>query len=454
MKYILIFISLLLLVNKNFAQVYFGQVCAMEDNSPELKSGEISFIDITDEPIKHVRTNFIFLRKNDGTGGFQANNPDHQQYISDLIAGLNNIYSNIPSSYDPLCYNGAYGVYSDTKIRFDVNVMYVNNTYAWNNQNSTGPYYPFCPGFLGYHLTNINDSIAQNSNEPAVNVFFTEDESAYENIIVNQNCPLPANPGFDDTSCSEGPLENNFNYNQSVHMRNKFIKYYWMMNCVVGNNCQNPDWVNNPPTEEEAYSWLGGGMGVAHELTHCFGIGHVSYNDPYHCLDYLMNNTGYAWGTFISPINIGYMHHALSHTSARKYVPADTYSNTPISVNQNITWSDNSRIYRGLSIQNGAHFQLTNELIIPSQVDILVQGTSSFIASGATIHTPSTTSTLDLIVQQNSSVTMTNSTIENCNVSIQSGSLTLNNANIDINNSGSFSVELGSTLNFNSGTIE
>lgn len=452
MKYILIFITLLLLTNKNFAQVFLGPICAMED-SQELKSGELGFIDITNEPIKHVRTNFIFLRKNDGTGGFQENNPDHQQYISDLIAGLNNIYSNIPPGYDPLCYNGAYGVYGDTKIRFDVNVMYVNNTYAWNNENSTGPFYPFCPDEPGYHLTNINNQIAQNSTEPAINVFFTEDESAYENIVVNQNCPFTNLP-FTDISCSQGSVTNNFNFNQSVHMRNKFIKYYWMMNCVAGNNCQNPAWVNDPPTEEEAYSWLGGGMGVAHELTHCFDIGHVSHNDTIHCLDYLMNNTGHSWATFISPIDIGYMHHALSHTSARRYVPADTYSNTPILVTQNTTWSDNSRIYRGISIQNGSQFQLTTELIIPSQVDILVQGTSSLIASDATIHTPGTSSTLDLIVQQNSSVTLTNSTIQNCNVSIQSGSLTLNNAIIDISNSGNFTVEVGSTLNFNSGTIQ
>jgi len=453
MKYILIVILLFLFANKNFAQVFFGQVCATEGNSV-LKSAELSFTDITNEPIKHVRTNFIFLRKNDGTGGFLENNPDHQQHISNLITGLDSIYSNIPSSYDPTCYNGAYGVFSDTKIRFDVNVMYINDSFSWNNENSIGSYYSFCPGETGYHLININNQIAQNSTEPAINVFFTEDESAYENIVVNHNCPLPNNLGFTDISCSQVPDHSNFNFNQSVHMRNKFLKYYWMMNCVVDNNCQNPIWVNDPPTEEEAYSWLGGSIGVAHELTHMFGYYHVSANDCTHCLDHLMNNTGCGWGTFISPEIVGYMHHALSHTSARKYVSADTFSNTPIPVNQNTTLSDNSRIYRGLSIQNGAQLQLTTELIIPSQVDILVQGTSSFIASGATIHTPSTTSTLDLIVQQNSSVTLTNSTIENCNVSIQSGSLTLNNATIDISSTGNFSVDLGGTLTFNSGTIQ
>lgn len=448
MKYLLFTCVLILVLNSSIYAQDDGPFCTTI-GTMELKSAELSFIDISNEPIKHIRTNFIFLRKNDGTGGFQENNPDHQQYISDMITNLNNIYSNVPSSYDPTCYNGAYGVYNDTKIRFDVNVMYLDNYSAWNNQNK-----PLCPDDANYHLQTLNNQIVQNNPEPAINVFFTEDEAAFQSIVINQNCPLPSNLPYTYVSCSQFPDHNNFNLNQSVHMRNVFLKYYWMMNCVVDNNCNNPDWINDPPTWEEAYSWLAAGRVQAHELAHSVGISHVNHNDCSHCLDFLMNNNGCSWGNFLSPINIGYMHHSLSHTSMRKYVPADTYSNVPIQLSQNTTWSDNSRIYRGLSIQNGSLFQLTTELIIPSQVDILLQGTSSLIASGATIHTPSTTSTLDLIVQQNSSVTMTNSTILNCNVSIQSGALTLNNATIDISNSGNFSVGLGSTLTFNSGTIQ
>jgi len=346
MKYVLIVFLHIACSNIIYAQGN-DPICATQEKLG-LKSEEIGFIDISNEPIKHVRTNFIFLRRNDGTGGFQANNPNHQQYINDMITNLNSTYSNVPSSYDPTCYNGAYGVYSDAKIRFDVNVMYLNDTYAWNNENSTGSFYPFCPGYQGYHLTNLNNQIAQNSPEPALNVFFTEDESAFQNIIIGQNCPYTNLP-FDYVSCSEYPTSD-FNLNQSVHFRNVFLKYYWMMNCVVDNNCNNPAWINDPPTWEEAYSWLGAGRLQAHELAHSIDIVHVSHNDCSHCLDYLMNNNGCSWGNFLSPIDIGNMHHALSHTSARKYVTADTYSNTPILVSQNAIWSNNSRIYSGLNI--------------------------------------------------------------------------------------------------------
>ncbi|MGE5394297.1 MAG: hypothetical protein ACM3P1_06085, partial [Candidatus Saccharibacteria bacterium] len=294
MKYLLMFI-LLIIINYNTIYAQNNEpFCAFEDQMT-LKSGELTYIDISNEPIKHVRTNFIFLRRNDGTGGFQPNNQDHQQYINDMITNLNSIYSNIPSSYDPTCYNGAYGVFSDSKIRFDVNVMYIDDTYNWNNENSIGSYYPFCPGYQGYHLTSLNNQIAQNNPEPAINVFYTEDDSGYQSIVINQNCPYTNLP-FDYVSCSESPSHSNFNMNQSVHLRNVFLKYYWMMNCVVDNNCNNPAWINDPPTWEEAYSWISAGRLQAHELAHSFGIGHVSYNDCSHCLDFLMNNNGCSWG--------------------------------------------------------------------------------------------------------------------------------------------------------------
>jgi len=101
MKTILFFIFLAI-CNSGFGQVLPG-ICAMED-PPTLKSVSLNdFIDISNEPIKHVRVKFIFLRKNDGSGGFQKDNPADQQYINDMITNLNSKYSNIPSNYDPTC---------------------------------------------------------------------------------------------------------------------------------------------------------------------------------------------------------------------------------------------------------------------------------------------------------------------------------------------------------------
>lgn len=410
-------------------QIY-QDICSTEGN-PTLKSVSLlDFSDISGEPIKYVRVNLVFLRKDDGTCGFQESNQAHQQYINDKKNNSNYFMSNIPSGYDPLCYDGLFGTLSDSKIRFVYNVMYVNNTNAWKNQSSA--------------VTALNNSIVQNSTYPAINLFYTEDETSYQNIVTNQNCPTSS--GIPSTSWTYLP-STNFNENSLVYMRCFYTKYYWMMNCVVGNSY----W--GSPNESTVYGWLNAGRTEAHELCHDLNI--IDINKPNgECAQHLMMHNSQGYGNFLSPKEIAEMHKALSLFSCRKYVLEDTYSSTPLLISQNTTWTDNIRIYRGLSIQNAAQFQQMNELIIPSQVDILVQSTSSFIASGATIHTPNTASTLDLIVQQNSSVTLTNSTMQNCNVSIQSGALVLNNATIDISNSGNFSVDLGSTLTFNSGTIQ
>ena len=448
MKTILFFIFLGLF-NAGMAQV-LPDMCANEDPST-LKSVSLNdFIDISNEPIKHVRVNFIFLRKNDGTGGFQENNPDHQQYINDMISNLNTIYSSIPSNYDPTCYNGTYGTYSDSKIRFDVDTMYLDDTYAWNNENSSY----MCPGYSGYHLTTLNNQIAQNSSEPAINVFFTEDESAYQNIIVNQNCPVPDNVGFTSVCCSEYPEFSNLGYNQSVHMRNKYLKYYWMMNCVVGNNCNYPEWENDPPTEEEAYSWLGAGNGVAHELAHSLDLYHVSHNNCDDCIQHLMNNTHCRIANFLSPLEIGTMHKALSLSSARKYVPADTYSSTPFSISQNKTWDDDMRIYRGINVNNGAILEILDNLIVPSETEITVTGGSELIIGGSNITTPHTNSSLSITFNQNSTASIENSSIENCDVNVESANLTLDNSTIELGVNSEFVINSGSEFLMTNSTVQ
>jgi hypothetical protein len=446
MKKIILIISLILSTILMRAQL-FDEICVTSDD-PALKSVPISdFIDINYEPIKTIRINIIFLRKNDGTGGFQQNNTSHQQWVNDLIVGLNECYSNIPNDFNSQCYNGSYGVLFDSKIRFDINIVYENNSTAWNNNNKC-----ICPDETNYHLQTLNNQIAQNSSVPRLNIFYTEDELAYNDIVINQHCQFTDSLTFQSISCSQFPDNSNFNFNQNVHMRNEFIKYYWMMNCVANNSMNDPNLSNDPPSTSEAYDWLKQGRFLAHELGHSLNLMHTSPNNCY-CYKHLMMNNDCGSGHFISPYEIATIHHALSLTSLRRYVTENTYSPTPIPISQNTLWTDSRRIYRGISIHNGTQFQLANELIIPSEADILVTGNSSFITSNSNIYSPHNNSTLDLIIQQNSSVVLNNTTIQNCNISIQSGSLTLNNTNIDISNTGCFEVRLGAQLTLNHGSI-
>jgi hypothetical protein len=257
----------------SFGQI-FEDICATPDNE-ELKSAEAAeWYDFDNEPVKYVRIRLVFLRNDNGLGGFDPSNSAHQTYINDKINILNSTYSNLQTSYNNECYNGSQGLYSDSKVRFSIQTLYLNNTYYWNNLNSTGTY--GCPDEAGYHLNNLRDSLEELDTYPVLNVFFTENANAYQNILVNQNCPLPNNVGFQSVSCSQYPKEASFEYKkQSVHMRNKFLKYYWMMTCVANNAFNNPDWPAGYPTVNEAYAWLNAGWGLAHELGHSLFLTHV-----------------------------------------------------------------------------------------------------------------------------------------------------------------------------------
>jgi len=436
-KYILFNLTILLCSNL-WSQVFQDideTISGLKSTTTDL----LDYSDISNEPIKYVRANMIFLRKDDGTGGFQLNNQAHQQYISDKINNSNYFMANITSDYDTECYDGSLGIINDSKIRFVYNVMYINNSTAWNNGGGS------C-SVLPSNLAALNDSIVQNSTYPAINMFYTEDQTSYQNIVVNQNCPTTN--GIPTTSCTYWPSFYSFNNAQNIHMRCSYTKYYWMMNCVVGNSY----W--GSPSQSTVYGWLNTGRVEAHELAHNLDLDDIHKTNG-DCDQHLMMHNSGGYGNFLSPIEIATMHKALSQSSARRFVTETTYSSTPIAISQNTSWASSIRIYRGLTIQNGAAFQLSSELIIPSETDILVTGSgSNLTASGATIYTPHTNSTLDLTVQQNASVTLNNGTsIQNCNVSVQSGSLTINNANIDISSSGSFNVAVGATLTINQGSI-
>jgi len=438
MKKIIFTIVLQFLLNNAWSQI-FQDIDDMINMPKATLIPMMDYSDLSNEPVKYVRVNLIFLRKNDGTGGFQENNPDHIAYIYDKINNSNNIMSNIANNYDSDCYDGSAGVYYDTKIRFLYNIIFINNTYAWGTSS-------FGCSSLPLSLVACNDSINQSMSHAAINIFYTEELSSYDNIVLNQNCPI-AN-GIPTMSCARLPTTD-FNYNQTINMRGNFTKYYWMMNCVVGNSYY------GSPDENTVYNWLNPGRIQTHELIHCLNVGDIHEPDG-DCAQHLMMHNEGGYGYFLSPLEITDMHVALSQSSASRYVVETTYSSSPIIISQNKSWSNKIRIYRGLTIQDGATFQLANELIIPSETDIIVTGNgTNFSASGAIIHSPHNNTTLDVTVQNNATLVLNNNSfIENCNVSVQSGSITINNANIKLSNTGNFTVHTGAQFLMNQGLID
>jgi len=431
MKKFLIILIITFCYDNLYSQV-FEDFCSTDGSLKSAIPCPIDFSDISNEPVKYVNVHMVFLRRNDGTGGFQQADQDHQDYINDMIYYSNEYMSNIPSGYDSNCYDGSQGLIYDSKIRFDFSRHYVNNTSAWINTTSA--------------LNAIRDSLLALSTEPSICMFFTEAESPYQDIIVNQNCPYPQN-NIPKTSYANGPTTN-FSQHLYANMRGFFLKYYWMMNCIVGNSNE------GSPSSSEVYDWLKVGRIQAHELCHNLNLGDFDYPETCICAQHLMMHNACGSGNFLSPLEVSDMHTALSALSSRKYVSSTTYSSTPYSISTNTTWGISLRIYRGINHTAGT-FQINNVLIVPAEVDIVTTNSAHLIFNNATVYPARTNAVPELRAESNATIEINNSTISNFEVSIEDNAkIIIKNSTINIPSGRIFSTEQGTEFTMTSGLIQ
>lgn len=191
----------------------------------------------------YLKCNFIFLRKDDGSGSFPENDPK----IQDVIDGINYWWSSISDPQD--CATSEPYPF-DSKMRVKVDIHYINNTDAWDwyaQAVSLGSNYPssgtgFCPDDV--EATNSTwpalKSVVQsfNSNHPGeLNFFFVENGTQLEAIEEAVNTQNTSNIPWDDpynfkifSGCSELPASYNSSEDQWILMVNQWTGYYTRIN--------------------------------------------------------------------------------------------------------------------------------------------------------------------------------------------------------------------------------
>lgn len=175
----------------------------------------------------NLTVNFIFLQRDDGTGNFQEGNSEHQALIDDVIISLNATYSNLVDTDDPNCNPNTHSFISDAKVSFNVNRIYIEDSYGWNNNGGN-----LCPGGDSWYLDYLDDAIVDDPNyERGINIYFTEGYDNYFNLVVNQS--TTSNNGI-GKSCSQFPSTTNFSRTSRVHVPDIFTKYWHMKNICPG----------------------------------------------------------------------------------------------------------------------------------------------------------------------------------------------------------------------------
>lgn len=329
------------------------------------------WIPANNDEIKYVKVNFIFLHKqSDGIGNFVSGNQEHEAIIADLISQINDVYSSLYNPNDSNCHVYE-GFISDTKIRIVPNIIHYTDSYYWNNENDSNP---ICST---YWLEPLNEQIVNNPLiEKAINIYFTENATEFNNLVVYQNTQ---DPPATIVACSYPPSINDFASSSIIHMPGVYSKYYWMKNYA--------------PIVYPQYSWdqtirewfiCSVGNQIAHELGHSFHLSHVG---P--CQYNLMssNTANNYFDAFLTPDQIGEMHRYLSISSVRKYSTDVSYLSTPYSITTDTEWDLNFTSYRDVIIEAGAVLTITCKLVMKSNTRIIIKPGGKLVVDGGIITT-------------------------------------------------------------------
>ena len=340
-------------------------------NTSPLWSSNNLWIPDENHETKYLRVNMIFLHKDDGTGNFISGNQEHDSLLADLFAHVNNVYSNLFNPSDPDCHVEN-GFLADSKVQFIPNIIHINNSTYWNNEN-----HDLNPQLWnGSWLDVLDNEIVQDTSIPSgINVYFTETESYYNSLVINHTTHY--GPPI-TSACSQFPSITNLDNSSRIHMPDVYSKYYWMKNIVPEQEGQ--------PWNPVIRSWFVCSIGdlIAHELGHSLGLSHIFY--CHHNLMYTYpGEVGYE--ASLSPEQIGIAHRNISISNIRKFTTDNSYISYPYHISENTLWDINFTSYRNVIIEPGACLTITCKLVMKSNTILIVKQGGKLVIDGGIITT-------------------------------------------------------------------
>ena len=370
-------------------------------SNPNVRINNDRFFPMPDDPIKTVRLNFIFLQRPGdeaaGIGGYHLSNPNHLALWTDVVAYMNETMGHFEVQYDAS--DCSWNEYVDTRIRFAVDMLNIEDAYYWNNENGyssgnsasncTGT--DICPNTDTWYAINLHDDINNSVDEcsRSINVFFTENETEYENVInglAYESCA---------TSCSKYPNNPQTSTpNLRVNMVDKYIRLQGFIDWGNTSDIWVWDWDADVPNTTRHEMVRDYGNHILHELGHSFDLPHTNNSSQWPFPESscnLMCNTGYCTTDDTHPyslteIQLKAMHKALSVKTTREYVEGCVFNeNRVIEINQDELWDDDIKVYKNIVVKSGATLTLSCVLHMPPNSKIIVERGGKLIIDGATI---------------------------------------------------------------------
>lgn len=340
------------------------------------------------DDIIYIKINFIFLTKPDGTGNFEENNLEHQEFIDNLIAAFNGRLAHIDPSVSG-CEVFPQSVI-DTRIRVIVNKIWKVDP-AWDylvtgfNPSANNPYdnnSVLIPGSTYYYSYLDYDA----SIPKGLNITFANNGTIYSQYQTGDFSKTPL-----DWAVSEFPFFNELSNKSRQFWPDVYNGFLRRKHFIVNNpNYGNPSW-------ETVKAWYYGDIGyrgMVHELGHSLDLYH--HDCGANIMSYSAGNHNY-----LSIEDISRMYQSASVSSVRQYFTENSFKSNSIYVNMDELWDINFRNYSNVRVDNNSSLRTTCRIIMAPESKVIVRNGSNFIIEGADVSSANNTSWNGIKVEGN-----------------------------------------------------
>ncbi len=323
-----------------------------------------------DDPVKKLRVNLVFLHRPENKAkGIEASkekSPEYQAYIDKVINYMDFQLANFLYEETP---NQCSETRIDSKIRFDIKKVFIDNAFYWNNENdscNTGcPYLRNCNWYAKELADSLNAGL--NEDEKRINVFFTENEKYYNQVL---KAPLPKGTKYGG-DCSMG-YQTDLTVDARIHMRNEFIKFQEMRWYSINEN--------TPMETVMKWAYVGFARVLVHEIGHTiFGSGHTNNNCN------IMSKKSHDTKEHLQAQQLQEAHRALSTHNMRKYVAiSDGLSHAYIAKKNELINYD-LQLWGNLVVPENSTLTISCTLRMPPNSKIVLKKGAELVIDGGKI---------------------------------------------------------------------
>ncbi|MEO5582441.1 MAG: right-handed parallel beta-helix repeat-containing protein, partial [Saprospiraceae bacterium] len=324
-----------------------------------------------------IHTNVIFMQNDDGEGNFTMSNDEHVMYWNRVFDSINYRLKNIVEQ-NCNCPTMPYH-YTNLHIEFVPRYIEIKNSYYWNHRhdadsntlNSSNKAYlnaiynlaTQTPGYVdGYAWIITTDSVFWKR--------WTDNNGTIPWWLQGYDCLHNGVYTSSDTACVNysGSPDYDLNHPAMWHNPDKYLNFINYINHVAP--------VGQAAIDRDIPATAGGAL---HEYLHYFGLNHPLTGQ---CLENIMKQDGGSKRKALSGCQVRTMYETLMSKNLRKYVTCEDRLDFNLTVDNNETWTVDTRVFGDILIKDSSSLTITCKVAMDPNAKIIVSRGGKLILDG------------------------------------------------------------------------